>query len=107
MTSRYNNNDGGTPLLVCPRRAPVKMEQTYAVIVIYSFTFAKPVLTGGTHHLYPYCFELIIVRSIREQENAIDVFTPAGDTLKNDFRNFVKFLKVSILNVYKSVSKVS
>lgn len=27
MTSRYNNNDDGTPLLVCPRRAG-KMEQT-------------------------------------------------------------------------------
>lgn len=41
MASRYNNNDDGAPLLVCPRRAG-KMEQMYGP-PLYSLTFVKPV----------------------------------------------------------------
>lgn len=37
MASRYNNNDDGAPLLVCPRRTD-KMEQMYGPPL-----FAKPV----------------------------------------------------------------
>lgn len=91
MTSRYNNNDDGTPLLVCPRRAG-KMEQMYdQCYILVHIRETGMTRRNASSFKFFYCSELIIVKSTRAGKRYRHLFYACRDMLKNDLQTLSYF----------------